>query len=76
LLLTFNLYIAYSWHVAPALYLAQHYESLQLGAYLIELMLIAVGIILEARGSGADLYDVDDWSLPSWADNTNRGLRP
>ncbi len=73
-LLASGLYIAYCWQFAPALYLAQHYESLQLGAYYLELMLILIGILIEALKSGADVYDTDDFALLVSANSSDRGV--
>lgn len=74
-LLASTLYIAYCWEFAPAFYLAKHYETLQVSAYFAELMLILVGILIEALRSGADVYNYNSWNLPSPADSSHRSVR-
>ena len=75
MLIACNAYIALNWGIRDTLFVAQHYEALQMGAYVIELAIIGVSGILGAAMIGTDVDSNSDRVLPSWFGRPHRIVR-
>ena len=65
-LIAANIYIAISWDLRDTIYIATHYTTLQLGAYVVELAIIGIAGILGAAMIGADNDNINNRDLPRW----------
>jgi hypothetical protein len=74
-LIACNLYIAYWWQNPGAIFIAEHYTTLQFVAYIVELLIMSIGILFEAARSGADTFGSRNWHLPGAADSGDRSVR-
>jgi hypothetical protein len=74
-LISTNVYIAVNWEIRDALFVAAHYTTLQLAAYIAELAIIGVTGILGAAMFGTDDNSNNSRALPRWFSRPYRTLR-
>jgi len=74
-LIAANAYIAMHWEIRDTLFLAIHYEALQMGAYALELAIIGATGILGAAMVGKDNDNTGDHVLPRWFSRPHRIVR-
>ncbi len=74
-LIAANIYIAINWDLRDTIYIATHYTTLQLGAYIAELAIIGVAGILGAAMVGTDDDSNNNRALPRWFSRPYRIMR-
>ena len=74
-LISANVYIAVNWEIRDTIFVAAHYATLQLGAYIAELAIIGVTGILGAAMFGTDDNSNNSRALPRWFIRPYRTLR-
>lgn len=70
-----NEYIALNWGLRDEIFIATHYTTLQLTAYVVELAIIGVAGILGAAMVGTDDNNTDNRDLHRWFSRPYRSLR-
>ena len=74
-LIAANFYIAANWGLRDTIFIAEHYSTLQLGAYIAELAIIGLAGILGAAMVGTDDDNNRDRRVPRWFSRHHRMLR-
>lgn len=74
-LIAANFYIAANWGLRDTIFIAEHYSTLQMTAYIAELAIIGVAGILGAAMVGKDDDSVSDRRLPRWFSRPYRAMR-
>ena len=74
-LIAANCYIALNWGLRDEIFIAAHYTTLQLTAYVVELAIIGLAGILGAAMVGTDDDNINNRDLPRWFDRPYRIVR-
>jgi uncharacterized protein YjeT (DUF2065 family) len=74
-LIAANIYIAISWDLRDTIYIATHYTTLQLGAYIAELAIIGIAGIFGAAMVGTDDDNINNRDMPRWFSRPYRIVR-
>jgi len=74
-LMVANEYIAINWGLRDEIFIATHYTTLQMGAYIVELAIIGIAGILGAAMVGTDDDNSNNRDLHRWFSRPYRSLR-